>query len=327
MKLKNKVLSKLFPILILENSYENKSIIDSFLITLCKIIKSLMFGNKENPLIRVYCCESWMILPFNHALPKIKLNFPKYDTALPELCAFLNYHYSAKIKIIDIGANIGDTINQIMVKVSDLSALCIEPSKIYFPLLVENTRKFKDVECFNSFITNDDKTFLKVDEERGTATPNITEPSDKSADSFTLDYLVKSKFSKFKNIDILKIDTDGWDIHVLEGAKNLIINTKPFIFFEFSPFHLFRNASTNTSTILSLFKFYGYFQFILYDGEGFLLGLFDLKKNSDFHILLNIIYNYGCNRSSFYCDIMTAHESKSEKLLQFYETEKSRLNA
>ena len=121
----------------MEDLYVKKSVIDSFLITLCKMVKILMFGEKENPLIRVYCCGVWLILPFDHALPKIKLNFPKYDTALPELCAFLKYNNINDIKIIDVGANIGDTINQIIARVSSVSALCIEPSKVFFSLLIE----------------------------------------------------------------------------------------------------------------------------------------------------------------------------------------------
>ena len=311
----------------MEDLYVKKSVIDSFLITLCKMVKILMFGEKENPLIRVYCCGVWLILPFDHALPKIKLNFPKYDTALPELCAFLKYNNINDIKIIDVGANIGDTINQIIARVSSVSALCIEPSKVFFSLLIENTKNFKDVEYLNSFISNQDKTYLKIEEKRGTASSSITESSQNSINCFTLDYLVKNNFSKFKDINILKIDTDGWDIHVLEGARNVMASTKPFIFFEFSPTHLCQNVTTNTTKILSLFKFYGYFNFILYDGEGFLLGLFDLNKNLDFNTILNTIYNYGCNRSSYYCDIMTAHESKKEILIQFYEKEKVRLNA
>ena len=311
----------------MEDSYEKKSVIDSLLITLCKMIKILLFGKNENPLIRVYCCGVWLILPFDHALPKIKLNFPTYDTALPELCAFLKYNNINDIKIIDVGANIGDTINQIKARVNSISALCIEPSKLFFSFLIENTKNFKDVECLNSFISNKDKTYMKIDEERGTGTPSITETSKNSLNCYTLDYLVKNNFSKFKDINILKIDTDGWDVNVLEGAKNLIASTKPFIFFEFSPTHLCQNVTTNTNKIISLFKFYGYFKFILYDGEGFLIGLFDLKKNLDFHTILNTIYNYGCNRSSYYCDIITAHESKKDILIQFYESEKVRINA
>ena len=42
--------------------------------------------------------------------------------------------------------------------------------------------------------------------------------------------------SKFKKVDFIKIDVDGYELDVLKSGKRTIIRHKPIIYFEFAPY-------------------------------------------------------------------------------------------
>jgi hypothetical protein len=42
-------------------------------------------------------------------------------------------------------------------------------------------------------------------------------------------------FLKNKKIDLMKVDTQGWEPEVIEGAKKIISKNKPIMFLEYSP--------------------------------------------------------------------------------------------
>jgi hypothetical protein len=50
-------------------------------------------------------------------------------------------------------------------------------------------------------------------------------------------------YFKDKRVDFMKIDTDGWELDVLNGAKEVLKLHHPKILFEFSPWHLQRSGS------------------------------------------------------------------------------------
>ena len=56
-----------------------------------------------------------------------------------------------------------------------------------------------------------------------------TDKSKEEVEIVKLDDVVKEK------VNLLKIDTQGWEPEVIEGAKNLIEKWKPIMFMEYSP--------------------------------------------------------------------------------------------
>lgn len=323
--LKNKVFSKLFPIFVFDALNIDHSINHNIKIIFCKLFKALIYGKKDF-LVKAFIDGFWLILPFSHALPRIKVNFPNYDTALPQFYSKLSKSSTYKLKLIDIGANIGDTINHIYNKSTPSAALCIEPSKYYFDLLKLNVRQLENVFCLNAFISDKNDNLLNLVENRGTGTAFLDEINHNSVPNYSLDFLLINKCSTFKNADILKIDTDGWDLKVLTGATDFLKKSRPFIFFEFSPYHYFHTDKSQSSyTLLSFLRKFNYNHFILYDGEGYLLGYFNLNESDIADKLMSLIFDYGLSRSSFYCDLIVAHESKKNFLMEFHSDEINRL--
>jgi hypothetical protein len=78
----------------------------------------------------------------SHALPRTVGMFPYYDTALPTFVGRLHARSGTVIRILDVGANIGDTARIISAAVgpSNVQFVCVEADPENMALLRENLR-------------------------------------------------------------------------------------------------------------------------------------------------------------------------------------------
>jgi hypothetical protein len=68
----------------------------------------------------------------SHMLPIYQSVHILYDSALPRICKYLE-NKNNKIFIVDMGANIGDTVAMIQSEISDYSKiLCVEGSESFY---------------------------------------------------------------------------------------------------------------------------------------------------------------------------------------------------
>ena len=118
--------------------------------------------------------------------------------------------------ILDIGAWCG-TWSLAMQKYAE-NIFCYEPNKTHFACLEKNLAPFSNVSLYNCAIGNEEG-FVKLTEE--TATQNtrvIQEKGDTkicTIDSLNLD-----------NVDLIKIDVEGFEMEVLKGAIETIKNVQ-----------------------------------------------------------------------------------------------------
>ena len=118
--------------------------------------------------------------------------------------------------ILDIGAWCG-TWSLAMQKYAE-NIFCYEPNKTHFACLEKNLAPFSNISLYNCAIGNEEG-FVKLTEE--TATQNtrvIQEKGDTkicTIDSLNLD-----------NIDLIKIDVEGFEMEVLKGATETIKNVQ-----------------------------------------------------------------------------------------------------
>ena len=80
-----------------------------------------------------------LVLPPGHLLTLYNYLYPKYDKFLPKLVANMNENMS----IIDIGANVGDTLARLMASNSKLNYYSIEADEYFFKYLTRNKEKIK----------------------------------------------------------------------------------------------------------------------------------------------------------------------------------------
>ena len=176
----------------------------------------------------IYIDNKKIILPPGHLLSLYESVYPKYDRFLPTVIG--------KIKenevIIDIGANIGDTLFRLLNINTRPYYYCIEADNFFFEYLQKN-KKSLDVNIQNKIILI--KTFVGDQlqgnlSETTTGTKSLIE-SDLGIKSKKLDDIIMEY--KIKNIKLIKVDVDGYDYNILFSAINELKNNKPDIFFEY----------------------------------------------------------------------------------------------
>ena len=158
----------------------------------------------------IYIDNKKIILPPGHLLSLYESVYPKYDRFLPTVIG--------KIKenevIIDIGANIGDTLFRLLNINTRPYYYCIEADNFFFEYLQKN-KKSLDVNIQNKIILI--KTLVGDQlngnlSETTTGTKSLIE-SDLGIKSKKLDDIIMEY--KIKNIKLIKVDVDGFDYNIL----------------------------------------------------------------------------------------------------------------
>ena len=267
-----------------------------------------------DPLITKKIGQKYLLMHLSHQLPYSIAANPYYDSILPRICSFLKEN-QGYLTMIEIGANIGDTVSLITDKTSG-EFLLIEPSDKFFPLLLKNTLKIANTHCEKIII---DETVSFSDSRlvtySGTARVSAEKTDSKGLDKISLDNFVE-KFPAFLRTNMLKIDTDGYDYKVLRSAARLLDSAKPALFFELSPLHL----SYYGEEPFSIFDFLsakGYEKVLFYDNTGYPLIFI---KTCDIEYIRQIL-NYSYIKGNIYFDVLAIHSAYNEQFNQFHKME------
>ena len=138
---------------------------------------------------------------------------------------------------IDIGANIGNhTVRLLHRKFKHVE--CFEPNKLLYDLLKLNTANLPNVKIHNLGLSNENKNeFLTLNETNWgggkVGGKNLSREGSTWREIpirlVSLDFLLKGFPSK---IDFIKLDAEGHEKQIIEGASELIKKHKPIIAFE-----------------------------------------------------------------------------------------------
>lgn len=244
-----------------------------------------------------------LYLPLSHALPQYLATLPLYDSLLRRLGTFLRQK-NGYICVIDVGANIGDTIAAFFENNSPQdNYLGIEPNPHFRKYLFRNWGNQKQVKILPYFCTANQRSTQKyqIVEYKGTA-EILQSDSGNLLDSKTLTQIIAEQ-PDFKKCNVIKIDTDGYDFDVIRGASEFIQQDHPAVFFECAPMS---NADfvQDCITILDYFASVGYKSFFAYDNFGHLIGKFSL---SELHIFKKIL-TFQLTSRLFFIDILVMME-------------------
>lgn len=174
--------------------------------------------------------------------------------------------------ILDIGGNFGFMALQYAQKAPDGKVFSFEPThyavsrfKRNLELNPELSRRISLVNMFVSSKASKDpriKVFSswRVDSIKNTDGSRHpvhlgVEKSTDGVDSITLDGFCKSH--KIKKVDLIKIDTDGHEAEVLEGAKKIILQHRPVVVFEVGKYVMIEKG-LDISHYLDYFESFNY---------------------------------------------------------------------
>ncbi|WP_448702193.1 FkbM family methyltransferase [Mucilaginibacter sp. AW1-3] len=240
-----------------------------------------------------------------HPLQDYLNNHKYYSRNLPRIAKLLEAKYKT-YNIIDVGANIGDTIALVRSADCDQFIYAIEGDPVYFEILEKNALNFKGVKTFQTFLGEETGSGnFSVETTKGTA--NLVQLEDSTTSIQKLDDLVSD--NGIKNVKLLKIDTDGFDFKILRGSWDLLKNNRPVLFFEYDASYLEKLGESGTELLFDLYHL-GYRTAIYYDNYGKLLLSVSLE-NQD---IVKQLYAYMRKGEGafYYYDVCLFHEDDNE---------------
>lgn len=151
--------------------------------------------------------------------------FEKYETAL-----FLSQLKNNSV-VVDVGANIGYYSLLAARRVKKVYA--IEPDQKCFEILKKNVEenKLKNVVLINKAASDKREKKYLVRDEKNLGNSRINDKNGELINTDTLDNILKNE----QKIEVIKIDTQGWETQVVAGAKKVLKKDKPTVFLEYTP--------------------------------------------------------------------------------------------
>lgn len=184
----------------------------------------------------------------------------------------------------------GDTFIDIGHGKGDYSLACaknISKESIYaFESRADDCKVFKGKSANNNL--KDIKIYnIAVSDEGGKKVFNVTEASDssgfyehpltKTREKRKVDVTSIDEFMSKKSVDVVKMDTEGHELHVLEGMEKIIKANKNIkLFIEFNPGCL-ENANTKPEELLNKLVVLGFDIYFIHDNERKINRLTDIK--------------------------------------------------
>ena len=217
------------------------------------------------------------------------------ETILSALIDLIDRYYHQKninkkllnLKIknaIDIGAHKGEFLSSIISIKKHIKVYSFEPQFNIYKNLKIKFKNFKNISVYNLALSNSNKkkklniniksstsTFSTYDKNSYwkklkdfllTGSKNSTFIGYEIVNSITLDKFFKKK--KIKNLDLLKIDAEGHEAEILEGAKNILKKKVKYILIEIHFSKIYKNYNkkkiekilkNNNFILIKKFKF------------------------------------------------------------------------
>jgi FkbM family methyltransferase len=202
----------------------------------------------------------------SHHLPKILSALPNFGRNLADVVGTLE---TQEPRVIDVGANIGDTAILLGRFVPRAKVLCIEGDSRFMSDLKCNTAQISGVTIAEAILSDRcgqiSGAFVR---ENGTTHVALREGND-LLQVQTLDNLLTA-YPAFTCPDIIKIDTDGFEPAILRGAQDVLASSKPVVFYEWHPDY-YNVAGENDTSHADFLMELGYDNFMIFTNRGELL--------------------------------------------------------
>lgn len=234
--------------------------------------------------------------------------YPDLNSQLGRLAAVIYKKYPG-MTVIDVGANVGDTI-AVLKSAIDLPVIAVEGDDVCFQFLQKNSQQFQHVSLIKSYLGERSQSVNVNLRHAGWNTTIIPEETGNRQIIFnTLDEIITSGGFAERQLKLLKVDVEGFDTIVLRGATEIIQQHKPVLFFEYNRKNMKVINEDGLSTILS-FEKSGYDKIIFFDHKGNLVLATGMQNTG----VITYMHNYISSEKNLlaYYDICIFHKADTE---------------
>lgn len=217
-----------------------------------------------------------LVMPAEHPLAPTLIAFPQYNRPLGQaLSAVANVNPTISLLgVIDVGANVGDTVAILEQRRPGIcSYLCIEADKDLARLCISNHSDNKRVHVEQSFIGENEGSLVRLEDD-GRANPSTKLATETAAIHdggvgrlVRLDTIALPFAHALGHLDLIKVDTEGYDFSVLRSAPSLLGTYKPALFFEWFP-KLLLGLNEEVWDGFEYLKQFGYDYFVFFTNQG-----------------------------------------------------------
>ena len=251
-------------------------------------------------------------MPAEHHLLLLIKAYPRYNRPLAlAVRAIAQSSEGRPVAIIDVGANIGETVSIIEESCPGVAAyLCVEADEEIAAICRFNHRDNARVETVQRFIGEEEGTAVQlVDDGRANSSTKMVEgEADNAANRlYRLDTVAAPFTNRYGSLALIKVDTEGYDFKVIRSGSGLLDRFSPALYFEWFP-KLLKQLGEELWDGFDFLMERGYTHFVFFTSTGD----YHCKLDSPDHFLLESLSALAeQNASLLYFDVFA---SRSEQL-------------
>ena len=264
--------------------------------------------NAEKP-ARYYNIDGFdMDLGEGHGLQLMQKYNPMYDRFVPYLGMMADAKNIPDSVMIDIGANVGDTVAA-FIKHTAAKVICIEPTRKFYNLLNQNVKGFgneysKRISLVNAYVSDIEAAKFVSEIIDGTAIKRTVEDLQPEAPTYVLPHIVSDCGYRMEQVSLIKVDTDGYDADCIFSLRDVLSNISPILFWENQ---IDDNAQYAKYNAMGDFLYKaGYNDFFVFDNYGNYLCRTDKNGYLEINDYLKRMLNGKSTRSFYYTDVLAA---------------------
>src|SRR5580765_7432966 len=195
-----------------------------------------------------------LVLPWSHRLPDYATAGSSYGQNLVELARLLGAG-PRPLTVMDVGANVGDSVLQIL-NATDASVLCVEGDRAYLEYLHLNVDADPRVSVVEALLSVEDHSGVTKAVRTGGTTRFVAGDSIDAMPSISPTRL-RGEYPDFDDLRLVKSDTDGYDVELVPAVARAWSDSRPVLFFEYDPY-LIRLAGLDPLAIWPQLEQLGY---------------------------------------------------------------------
>lgn len=178
-------------------------------------------------------------MPWSHRLPDYAALVPEYGQNLVELAAILAKNgRGTPLQVLDVGANVGDSVLQIMHRVP-AEVLAVEADPYYLDYLRRNTEGDERVTIAPVLLTTRDDGGQTWTASRRGGTTHFNQSASGHTDGRAVPVVgvadLPASYPRLSEVALIKSDTDGYDTELVPALASTYSSSKPVLFFEYDP--------------------------------------------------------------------------------------------